>query len=212
MTLAYVGVDRVLDRHQIEFWVTSMVRICRQLANRHLLPTCVRLVHRRGRCSELNQFFGCDVAFGADTDEVAFSGMVKQMPMVNADPYLNKLLIKYCEELRSHQKSKCGTFRVAVENIIAPLLPHGSVRMEKIAGRLGLSPRTLARRLASEGLTFEGLLSDLRANLARGYLKDESLPISQIAWLVGYKEVSAFNHAFKRWTSKTPTEVRAKEA
>jgi AraC-like DNA-binding protein len=119
--------------------------------------------------------------------------------------------VKYCEEMRSNQKSGSGTFRISVENAIAPLLPHGGVQVDQIADRLGLSRRTLARRLASEGLTFEGVLSALRADLAKRYLRDEAVAISQIAWLVGYKEVSSFSHAFTRWTGKTPREARAQE-
>ncbi len=159
----------------------------------------------------MDRFLGCDVVFGAEADEIAFPGTVKQMPVVGADPYLNELLIKYCEEARSHRDAGRGTLRVDLENAIAPLLPHGKARADEVAGRLGLSPRTLARRLASEGLTFEGILSELRADLAKRYLRDESLAISQIAWLVGYKEVSAFTHAFKRWTGKTPREARSHE-
>jgi AraC-like DNA-binding protein len=60
-------------------------------------------------------------------------------------------------------------------------------------------------------LTFEGILSALRADLAQRYLRDEALAISQIAWLVGYKEASAFTHAFTRWTGKTPREARLQE-
>jgi hypothetical protein len=73
-------------------------------------------------------------------------------------------------------------------------------RASEIARGLGMSHRTLARRLALEGLTFSGILDELKVDLAKGYLKDGSLPISQIAWLLGYREVSAFTHAFKRWT------------
>ena len=133
------------------------------------------------------------------------------MPVVNADPYLSKLLVKYCEEVRSHQHRGRGTLRIAVENAIAPLLPHGRAQAEQVAHRLGLSRRTLARRLASEALTFEGILSALRADLAKHYLRDEALSISQVAWLVGYEEVSAFTHAFKRWTGKTPRDARAQD-
>ena len=159
----------------------------------------------------MDKFMGCHVAFGSNTDEVAFPGTVKQMPVVGADPYLNKLLVKYCEEARSHRDLGRGTLRVGLQNAIAPLLPHGRARADEVAHRLGLSPRTLARRLASEGLTFEGILSELRADLAKRYLQDEALAISQIAWLVGYKEVSAFTHAFKRWTGKTPGAARAQD-
>ena len=212
LTSTYVGIKRLSDRHQMEFWVTSLVRICRQLTNRHLLPSSVGFVHRRnGGANALEKFLGCDVTFGAATDEVAFPETVKQMPVVCADPYLNKLLIKYCEEARSHREASCLPCRVAVENVIAPLLPHGRARADEIARRLGMSLRTLERRLRSEGLTFGGILSELRFDLAKRYLREEDLPISEIAWLLGYQEVSGFTHAFKRWAGKTPREARAQQ-
>jgi len=212
LTSTYVGIKRLSDRHQIEFWVTSLVRICRQLTNRHLRPSSIGFVHRRkGGAPALEKFLGCDVIFDAASDEVAFPGTVKQMPVVSADPHLNKLLIKYCEEARSHREAGRLTFRVAVEIAIAPLLPHGTARADEIARQLGMSLRTLERRLASEGLTFGGILSELRFDLAKRYLQEGDLPISKIAWLLGYQDASAFTHAFKRWTGKAPRETRAQE-
>jgi AraC-like DNA-binding protein len=212
VTFKYVGVERLLDRHQIEFWVAGLVRGCRQLTSRRLQPGYVGLVHRRkGGAPELVRFLGCDVEFGADTDEVAFPGTVKQMSVVSADPYLNRLLIKYCEEARSHREAGRLTFRVGVENAIVPLLPHGTVRADEIARQLGMSLRTLERRLGSEGLTFTGVLSELRVDLAKRYLREEDLTISKIAWLLGYQDVGGFTHAFKRWTGKSPREARAQE-
>jgi AraC-like DNA-binding protein len=72
-----------------------------------------------------------------------------------------------------------------------------------------MSVRTLARRLESEGLTFNGVLDQLRCDLAQRHVRDSTLSISQIAWLVGYQEVSAFTHAFKCWTGTgiVPTDV-----
>jgi len=137
LTSTYVGVKRLSDRHQMEFWVTSLVRICRQLTNRHLLPSRVRLVHRRnGSAAMLERFLGCEVEYGADTDEVAFPETVKQLPVVCADPYLNKLLIKYCNEARSHRKPGHLTCRVAAENTIAPLLPHGKREWARLPASL----------------------------------------------------------------------------
>src|SRR5262245_1828494 len=212
LTTTYVGIKRLSDRHQIEFWVTSLVRICRQLTNRHLWPSSIGFVHRRnGGATALEKFLGCDVTFGAATDEVAFPGTVNQMPVVSADPYLNKVLIKYCEEARSHREAARLTFRVAVENAIAPLLPHGRARADEVARQLGMRLRTLERRLWSEGLTFTGILSELRVDLAKRYLLEEDLAISKIAWLLGYQDVTAFTHAFKRWTGKSPREARAQE-
>ena len=212
VTFAYVGVERLSDRHQIEAWVTSLVRICRQLTDRRLLPSCVKFIHHRtGGRPELDSFMGCDVVFGADTDEVEFPGTAGEMPIVGADPYLNELMIKYCEEARAHHEAGRAAFRIDVENAIAPLLPHGKARAAEIARVLGMSPRTLSRRLAAEGLTFAGVLSELRVDLARRYLQDEDLTISEVAWLLGYQEVSAFTHAFKRWTGKTPRQARSQQ-
>lgn len=95
---------------------------------------------------------------------------------------------------------------------MAPLLPHGQVRAAEVAQRLGVSQRTLQRRLAAEGLTFAKVLDDLRLDLAKRYLREAELPVSEIAWLLGYQQISALNHAFKRWTGKTPTQMRAHEA
>jgi AraC-like DNA-binding protein len=207
----YVGVARHSDRHQIEGLVTALVRTCRQLTGRRLFPVRVTFAHRRnGDASELTSFLGCPARFGADADEVAFPAAAKQMPVVSADPYLNELLTAYCEEALARRRKDGGALRSRVENAAVPLLPHGKARADEIAHKLGMSQRTLARRLAAEGMSFAEVLDDLKSDLARRYLDDAHLSISQIAWLVGYQEVSAFTHAFKRWTGKTPREMRAR--
>jgi AraC-like DNA-binding protein len=71
-----------------------------------------------------------------------------------------------------------------------------------------MSERTLARRLSDEGLNFTEILQQLRRDLAVRYLNDRRLHVSKIAWLLGFHEVSAFTHAFKRWTGKTPSQIR----
>jgi AraC-like DNA-binding protein len=211
LNLKYVGVERLSDRHQIEAWVTFVARVCRQITNRHLLPCSITFVHRReGGCPEMDAFMGHEVIFGASADEVIFLGTAQQTPILGADPYLNKLLVRFCEEARSHRAAN-STFRVAVENEIAPLLPHGKARAPVIASRLGVSLRTLMRRLAAEGLTFSIVLDRLRADLAQRYLRDGDLSISKIAWLLGYRDPSAFTHAYKRWTGRTPRDARAPE-
>ena len=74
-----------------------------------------------------------------------------------------------------------------------------------------MSERTLARRLLREGLTLTRVLGELKLELAKRYLLDENLAISEIAWLLGYREASAFTHAFHRWFGKTPSEMRFRE-
>jgi AraC-like DNA-binding protein len=210
IALSYVGIDRRSDRHQIEFWLTSLVRLCRQLTNRRLVPSRVKVMHRRNKTpAEFRSLLGCEIEFGASMDEVVFPAAVKLMPIVSADPYLNQLLEKYCEEALAHRPAHGAALRSSVENAITPLLPHGKAGAGEVARQLGMSHRTLARRLAAEGLTFSGIQTELKTDLAKRYLRDGDLPISQIAWLLGYREVSAFTHAFKRWTGTAPRQSRA---
>jgi AraC-like DNA-binding protein len=209
----YVGVARHSDRHQIEAWLVTLVRICRQLTGLRLPTSRVTLTHlRHGDISEFKTFFGGDIVFGAAADEIAFPLSIREIPVVSSDPYLNGLLTRYCEEALAGRRSNRGPFGLIVENAIAQLLPHGRARAAEIARRLGVSQRTLVRRLASEGLTFAGILQDLRSNLAARHLRDETLPISKIAWLLGYQDVSAFTHAFKRWSGTTPRMARQRRS
>jgi AraC-like DNA-binding protein len=210
LVFRYVGVTRHLDRHQIEFFATATIRVFRHLTGQRVVPTSVRFVHyRSGASSELAEYFGGNVEFAASIDEMTFNNAANELKIVSADPYLNKLLVAQCEEALSRRPMKQGSFRAAVENAIVPLLPHGKAHAAEIAKKLGLSQRTSARRLSSEGLSFSQVLEDLRSDLAKQYLLDQGLSVSRIAWLLGYQEVSAFTHAFKRWTGKTPREVRA---
>lgn len=210
IALSYVNIDRRSDRHQIEFWLISLVRLCRQLTNRRLVPSRVKVMHRRNETPpEFRSYLGCEIEFGSNVDEVIFPAAVKLMPIVSADPYLNQLLLKYCEEALAHRPANNATLRSSVENAIAPLLPHGKANAGEVARQLGMSHRTLARRLAAEQLTFSEIHTELKTDLAKRYLRDGDLPISQIAWLLGYREVSAFTHAFKRWTGTAPRQSRA---
>jgi AraC-like DNA-binding protein len=206
----YIGVARLNDRHQIEFFVVTLLRICRQFTDRHLSPIIIKLIHRRTHLpARLKSLFGCKVIFGSDIDEVAYQQPFKNASIVDADPYLNSLLVKYCEEALSNHRIGSGAWRLNVENAIAPLLPHGRAGMAEVAQRLGVTKRTLARRLASEGHTFGEVLDGLRFDLATRYLHEQDLPISEVAWLLGYQETSAFDHAFKRWTGTTPMQTRS---
>ncbi len=209
VTFHYVGISRHLDRHQIEFFMTWLIRLCRQLTGVQLMPVRVRFAHRRGAlCPELTRFFGDAVKFSAAGDEVAFALATKNMPVVSADNYLNEFLTAYCEEALAQRSTRRYSFRSRVENAAVPLLPHGDAKLSKIASRLGLSQRSLARRLAMEGVNFSDVLESLKVDLARVYLADNDLSVSQVAWLLGYQEVSSLTHAFKRWTGMTPRQAR----
>jgi AraC-like DNA-binding protein len=211
ISLGYSGVPRHSDRHQIEFCMFGLLRICRMLTGQKLVPQYFSISHHRsGVTSEMARFVGTKVEFGADSDEFALNLDARELPLIHSDPYLNDLLLKYCEA--AHKRGDRSHLRTRVENAISPLLPHGRVVVEDVARSLGMSARTLARKLSDEGLNFTEILQQLRRDLAVRYLDDRKLHVSKIAWLLGFHEVSAFTHAFKRWTGKTPSEIRASGA
>jgi AraC-like DNA-binding protein len=206
----YVGVTRVNDRHQIEFFATILLRLCRAITGQRLCPERARFSHRRAVApAELTRMFACDIEFGSRGDEIMFPLSAKDIRIVNADRYLNALLLRYCDETVAQRRAKSEDWRCNVENAMAPLLPHAEATMDNVARQLGVSRRTLARRLASENASFSGVLNELRRSLAKRYLEERELTLAEIAWLLGYREFSAFSHACKRWTGSSPRELRS---
>ena len=211
LRLYYSGVARHSDVHQIEFWMASLVRICRELIGTNFKPIEVRIMHdRREQAREIEKLLGCAVKTGATVDEIIFSRESGEYPIVTADPYLNRLCVRFCEETLARLGKKTSPLKVKVENVIAALLPHGEMHFEAVALQLGMSGRTLARKLSLEGHSFTKILEDLRLALARRYLAESEMSISEIAWLLGYSEVANFTHAFHRWTGTNPRTARDK--
>jgi AraC-like DNA-binding protein len=209
LRLTYSGIPRHVDRQQMEFSIVAMLRVSRQLTGRQFLPTRVSMMHARSEgISKFAPFFGKDIEYGSDADEIGFPAGSAEWALVNADPRLNEILLKVCEERLNARKSNTSAFRITVENTIAPLLPHAQGQANVVAKKLGLSERTLARRLAEEGTTFIEVLQQLKASLASRYLGDDDMPISRIAWLLGFEDASSFSHACRRWTGKSPRELR----
>jgi AraC-like DNA-binding protein len=207
----YAGVSRRSDRHQIEGWITAIVRCGREIAARDLQPAHISVMHPRiVDSAELDGFFRHSVDFSADHDAVIFGGEAAKLPVVNADRYLNRLVVGYCEDVLARRKARSGETQADVENVIASLLPHGQPRLEEVARKLHVGTRTLRRKLAAEGMTFARILEDLRFALAKHYLAEQDFSISRIAWLLGHTEVSAFSHAFRRWTGRTPRADRSR--
>jgi AraC-like DNA-binding protein len=189
INLSYSGVPRHSERHQMEFCMFAVLRICRVLTGQNLVPQHFWISHHRsGANSEMARFVGTKVEFDADRDEFVLSPDARELPLINADPYLNNLLLKYCEAALAVRRDNTSQLRTRVENAISSLLPHGRVLVDDVARTLGMSERTLARKLADEGLNFTEILQQLRRDLAVRYLDDRKLHISKIAWLLGFNE------------------------
>ena len=207
--LDYVGADRSHDRHHAEFWIVTLVRLCRKVTDGRLVPRHVKVRHRRtGSSADLRSFFGTDVAFGCDADEIGLSAAVAALPTVGRDTYLNRLLRQYADDALPKPATTRAAMRAEIERVLPELLPHGRAGIADVARRLNTSSRTLSRKLHEEGAGFADIRDALREALARRYLADRALPVSEIAWLLGYQEVSSFTHAFRRWSGVTPREFR----
>lgn len=207
--LEYLNIDRACDRHHMEFWVVTLVRICRTLTDSRLAPKQIKLKHFRPEIpTDVRSHLGCKIAFAANRDEILFPAVIGTFPVVGADVHLNELLLQYADEALSNRASRRASIPLQVEDQITQLLPHGRVSASEIARRLGMSRRTLARALSAEGAVFSDVLGTLRQALAKRYLRERELPISEIAWLLGYSEISSFTHAFARWTGLTPKAFR----
>jgi AraC-like DNA-binding protein len=87
-------------------------------------------------------------------------------------------------------------------------IAQGEPEVAAVARALATSDRSLQRRLQEEGTSFRGVVDDARRELAVGYLGDRRMTVAEVAYLLGYSEASAFVRAFKRWTGKTPGEMR----
>lgn len=104
-----------------------------------------------------------------------------------------------------------SAFRAEVERRIEPMLAAGPVRIEAVAGALGCSRQTLYRRLKGEGITFARLLDDLRRRLALRFVREQGLPVKEVAWRLGFSDPAAFSRAYKRWTGTSPSAARGRD-
>ena len=208
----YADTDLPMRRQATEFGAANLVRTIRFITNSRLRPVEVKFHHSRNHeIAKVERFFGCRVHFGRRDNSLTFSRSQLNLPIATADERLHGLLTGYCEEILASREQTSPDLRHQVERIITRLLSRGEAETETVAHELGMSVRTLARRLADLGVTFAQILDELRHDLALRYLRDRDLSLSQIAFLLGYSEVSAFSHAFRRWTRTTPGEWRTKQ-
>ncbi len=124
--------------------------------------------------------------------------------------HLLRILTVHADELLTERHSVTGLQRMVADQLIG-LLPSGESRAAAVAQRLNMSTRSFTRQLAKEGTTFGEILEGLRRRLASRYLAHDRMSIKQIAWLLGYSQVGAFNHAYRRWTGTSPARARQKQ-
>jgi AraC-like DNA-binding protein len=131
-----------------------------------------------------------------------------EQPTRLGDEGITRFLISHLDAELDAVAVAEDTLSERTRNAIARSLSEGVPKLEQIARSLGLSARSLHRRLADEGLSYQSLTDDTRRDLAEGMLAEDQHSLSEIAFLTGFSEQSAFTRAFKRWTGVTPAQYR----
>jgi AraC-like DNA-binding protein len=151
--------------------------------------------------------FGTDLHFAADEDCAVLTEAQWAAPMSTADPLLRSVLEEHAEKLLRDLPNLQDPLR-DVQQALLDAMPRGRVDLEHVARQLGVSARTLQRRLADTGTRWSELLEEARRQLSSRLLVDPSLSVDDVAVLLGYAEASAFHRAFRRWTGQTPGAFR----
>jgi AraC-like DNA-binding protein len=156
--------------------------------------------------SEHERIFRSPVLFRCVGTRMVLSRSVWDQPNAHPDPALCALLEEHAKRLLSEVSR--GGFGGEVRKTTLAQLRGGTPTLAHVAKRLGMSGRTLQRRLEEEGTSFAELLDELRRGMAQAYLADPQVSISEVSYLLGFSEQSAFQRAFKRWTGLTPRGFR----
>lgn len=147
------------------------------------------------------------VTFSAPFLGFAFDKSFLRAPLRLADSKLHQVLKQHAQQLLN-ELPKAQTWTERVRTLVTQELSGGNPTASHIAQKLGLSSRTLGRKLEREGTTFSELFDDLRRRLAMQYVGSRDLNLSEVALLLGFSQTAAFHRAFRRWTDRTPLQYR----
>lgn len=177
------------------------------LAGTPLPPADLQLMHDGGDVAQREEYarvFGAMPRFGAASNTASFDAAMLRWPVPNADVSLYPVLQQHAEQLLAQRVQPEAGIVAQVHAVIVRRLSHGQVRLASVAEELGLTTRTLQRKLSDVGASFQQVLDQSRFELARNYLRQPGLGLVDIAFLLGYQEQSAFNHAFREWSGMNP--------
>lgn len=193
----------------LEVPITMMLTLARELSGRPVLPVQVSFGHqpRRGT-EEYEAFFGIPICWGAQQTELVWADTTLDLPVRTAHPGLYPGLLHRVEN--GEQDARLPSVTVeSVKLYVSRTLRDGHPLKASVAHSIGISARTLTRRLADENTTFETILDQIRRELSLKYLSEPTLTLAEIANLLGYSEQSPFFRAFMRWFGSTPAKFRA---
>ncbi len=185
----------------------AVVSVLRQITGVRIRPVRVSFRHPSpGSDVEHREFFGCPVDFGADRNGIRFTRETLDTPARLADEGLSVFLLAQLDELKRSSAER--SLRARVYAAVADSLPDGVPRRAHIARRLGVSERTLHRRLADEGVSFQDVARRAQLDLAEGLLSRSDTSLGEVAFLTGFADQSAFSRAFRAHSGMTPLAFR----
>lgn len=203
------------NRQEAEFTVASLISAYQFFLAQPLVPHEVHLAHSLSAGRDQGHFeaqLGCPVLFDHDRTEIILDRKFLMLPISSADDRLLKILTRHCEMVLKERGPVQSSIVADVRRTTTDLLPSGRARADNVARELGLTRRTMQRRLAEHGWNFSELHEGLRRELASRYIVEEKLNFQQVAFLLGYADQSAFSVAFKRWNGHAPKDARAAAA
>ena len=196
-------------REPVETQASAIVAMMRLLTGKPVRPAFVALpLPRPADPSRQEKFFACPVAWNATQVEVAFDAALLDAPLPRSDAQLFGYLARRADELHAALPDE-ASWSARAQREIGALLASGEPRIADVARRLGVSERTLHRRLEADATNFASLVDDARRERALVLVEDPSLGAGELAFLLGYSEPASFFRAFKRWTGQTTKTYRA---
>jgi AraC-like DNA-binding protein len=202
----------VQSRHSAEFTIASVLIVGSQMRGAALPALDVAFRHARPSSeranAELLRCFGRAPTFAQPMNAITLAASDVDVPVPSADPLLSRVVERHAEDLLKKLPQLEETATDRVQRMLSRALGEGDVTLAAIARRLHMSERSVQRKLAEEGTSFDTLLDAMRRDLATRYLADPKIGIAEVAFLLGYSEPSPFHRAFKRWTGSTPSEAR----
>ena len=191
-----------------EFTLAAIATFGRHLSGVDLIPIEVRFAHGAPADVDLHvRMFRAPVRFRSPHDGIVLDAALLNLPIESRDPLLCELLERQVEHVIAALPEP-RRFTRAVQGLLETEIVDGNPAAQRIAQRLGVHAKTLARRLRSEGTSHRRLLENVRRELAERYLTVSDKTVSEVAFLLGYADPSAFHKAFRRWTGVAPDGYR----
>ena len=170
----------------------------------------VHFAHRPDDAEEIARILRCPVRAQDGWDGIAISSASWGRRLRRGDPVLRSLLERQAREVSERLRPATGDLPSRLRALLVSKITTGEVRIEAAARALATTPRTLQRRLAEAGTSYQDVLDETRREAAVGYIRQSDLSAGQVGYLLGYSEPAAFHRAFKRWFGMTPIEYRSK--